>query len=76
MAIAMTGLTWGGWYAARAAPHAIGDCLPVAGMFALNGKVRPRTHPHGREVWTGPVFAAILFIVGKSVVDLHISASA
>jgi len=71
--ISLARLIFGGWYVVGAAAHAIGGFLLVAAMFALIYRVLPRAHVHWSEVWTGAMFTAILFTLGKFVIGLYIS---
>lgn len=64
---------FGGWYVVGAAANAIGGFVLVAAMFALIYKVLPRAHVHWSDVWTGALFTAILFTLGKFVISLYIS---
>jgi len=64
---------FGGWYVVGAAVNAIGGFVLVAAMFALIYKVLPRAHVQWSDVWTGALFTAILFTLGKFVIGLYIS---
>lgn len=64
---------FGGWYVVGAAANAIGGFVLVAAMFALIYKVLPRAHVQWRDVWTGALFTAILFALGKLLIGLYIS---
>ena len=64
---------FGGWYVVGAAVNGIGGFLLITAMFALIYKVMPRVHVHWEDVWTGAVFTAMLFTLGKFVIGLYIS---
>ncbi|MDZ4076040.1 MAG: YihY/virulence factor BrkB family protein [Hylemonella sp.] len=64
---------FGGWYLVGAAVNGLGGFLLIAAMFALIYKVMPRVRVHWRDVWTGAVFTALLFTLGKVVIGLYIS---
>jgi len=64
---------FGGWYVVGAAVNGLGGFLLIAAMFALIYKVMPRVRVHWRDVWTGAVFTALLFTLGKVVIGLYIS---
>ena len=64
---------FGGWYVVGAAVNGIGGFLLITAMFALIYKVMPRVHVHWNDVWTGAVFTAMLFTLGKFVIGLYIS---
>ncbi|MEQ1659992.1 MAG: YihY/virulence factor BrkB family protein, partial [Hylemonella sp.] len=64
---------FGGWYLVGAAVNGLGGFLLIAAMFALIYKVMPRVRVHWRDVWTGAVFTALLFTLGKVVIGLDIS---
>lgn len=64
---------FGGWYVVGAAVNGLGGFLLIAAMFALIYKVMPRVRVHWRDVWTGAVFTALLFTLGKVVIGLYLS---
>lgn len=64
---------FGGWYVVGAAANAIGGFVLIAAMFALIYKVLPRAHVQWSDVWTGAMFTAILFTLGRFVIGLYIS---
>lgn len=63
---------FGGWYVVGAAVNGIGGFLLITAMFALIYKVMPRVRVHWKDVWTGAVFTAMLFTLGKFVIGLYI----
>lgn len=64
---------FGGWYVMGAAINGIGGFLLIATLFALIYKVLPRARVHWRDVWTGAVFTALLFTLGKFAIGLYLS---
>ncbi len=78
-ALAMIGRWWsplfGGWYVVATTANALGGFVLNAAMFALIYKVMPRVHVQWRDVWTGALFTALLFSVGKSLIGAWIGSS-
>ncbi|MDP3699417.1 MAG: YihY/virulence factor BrkB family protein [Hylemonella sp.] len=64
---------FGGWFVVGAVANAIVGFLLVAAMFAIIYKVLPRARVQWNDVWTGAVFTAILFSLGKLLISLYIS---
>lgn len=60
------------WYVVGAAANAFGGFLLVAAMFAIIYKALPRAHVQWNDVWTGALFTALLFSLGKFVIGLYI----
>ncbi len=78
-ALAMMGRWWspmfGGWYVVTATASAAGSFVLNAAMFALIYKVMPRVRVAWRDVWTGALFTALLFGLGKSLIGAWIGSS-
>ena len=78
-ALAMMGRWWsplfGGWYVVATTVSAMGGFVLNAAMFALIYKVMPRVHVQWRDVWTGALFTALLFGLGKSLIGAWIGSS-
>jgi membrane protein len=78
-ALAMMGRWWsplfGGWYVVATTTNAAGGFFLNAAMFALIYKVMPRVHVQWRDVWTGALFTALLFGLGKSLIGAWIGSS-
>jgi membrane protein len=53
----------------------MGGFVLNAAMFALIYKVMPRVHVQWRDVWTGALFTALLFGLGKSLIGAWIGSS-
>lgn len=66
----------GPWIVVAATVNAIGSFALVAVMFALIYKVMPRARVAWRDVWTGALFTATLFTLGKSLIGLYVGTSA
>ena len=77
--LAMMGRWWmplfGGWYAMAEVANGVGSFVLNAVMFALIYKVMPRVHVPWRDVWTGAIFTALLFSLGKSLMGAWIGSS-
>jgi membrane protein len=77
--LAMMGRWWspmfGGWYVVATTTSAMGDFVLNAAMFALIYKVMPRVRVHWRDVWTGALFTALLFGMGRSLIGAWIGSS-
>ena len=78
-ALAMMGRWWmplfGGWYAMAEVANGVGSFVLNALLFALIYKVMPRVHVAWRDVWTGAIFTALLFTLGKSLMGAWIGSS-
>jgi len=78
-ALAMMGRWWspmfGGWYVVALTTSAIGGFGLNAAMFALMYKVMPRVRVQWRDVWTGALFTALLFGMGRSLIGAWIGSS-
>jgi membrane protein len=78
-ALAMMGRWWsplfGGWYVVATTTSAMGGFVLNAAMFALIYKVMPRVHVQWRDVWTGALFTALLFGLGKFLIGAWIGSS-
>jgi membrane protein len=66
----------GPWIVVAATANAVGSFVLVAAMFALIYKVMPRARVAWRDVWTGALFTATLFTLGKSLIGLYVGTSA
>jgi membrane protein len=66
---------FGGWYLLASVTNAVGSFLLLAVMFALIYKVMPRASVEWRDVWTGAVFTALLFSLGKYLIGAYIGRS-
>ena len=66
---------FGGWYALASISNATVGFAMVSVMFALIYKVMPRARVEWRDVWTGAVFTAMLFSIGKFLIGLYIGRS-
>lgn len=77
--LAMVGRWWmplfGGWYALAEVANGMGSFVLNTVMFALIYKVMPRVHVPWRDVWTGALFTALLFSLGKSLMGAWIGSS-
>jgi membrane protein len=77
--LSMIGRWWspwfGGWYVVATTTSAIGGFALNAAMFALIYKVMPRVRVQWRDVWTGALFTALLFDLGKSLIGAWIGSS-
>lgn len=66
---------FGGWYAlASISNSALGFAL-VSTLFALIYKIMPRARVEWKDVWTGALFTALLFSLGKYLIGLYIGRS-
>jgi membrane protein len=78
-ALTMMGRWWspmfGGWYVVAITTSAIGGFVLNAAMFALIYKVMPRARVQWRDVWTGALFTALLFGMGRSLIGAWIGSS-
>jgi membrane protein len=77
--LAMMGRWWspvfGGWYVVAITTSAMGGFVLNAAMFALIYKVMPRARVQWRDVWTGALFTALLFGMGRSLIGAWIGSS-
>lgn len=77
--LAMMGRWWspvfGGWYVVAITTSAMGSFVLNAAMFALIYKVMPRVRVQWRDVWTGALFTALLFGMGRSLIGAWIGSS-
>ena len=67
--------TSGGWLAVASVANAVGGFALVAVMFALIYKVMPRVRVQWRDVWTGALFTALLFSLGKWGIGFYLGRS-
>ncbi len=78
-ALAMVGRWWnplfGGWTVMAEVTTGAGGFALNTAMFALIYKVMPRAHVQWRDVWTGAVFTALLFQLGKSLIGAWVGSS-
>ncbi len=74
-ALALTGRmiepVFGGWYAMAALSNALAAFAMVTAMFAVIYKVMPRARVQWRDVWTGALFTAMLFSLGRWLIGLY-----
>ncbi len=77
--LAMMGRWWtplfDGWYVMAEFANSVGGFVLHTVMFALIYKVMPRVRVHWRDVWTGAIFTALLFSLGKSLIGAWIGSS-
>ncbi len=77
--LAMMGRWWmplfGGWYAMAEVANGVGSFVLNAVLFALIYKVMPRADVPWHDVWTGALFTALLFSLGKSLMGAWIGSS-
>jgi membrane protein len=66
---------FGGWITIAGASNAAVGFVLVTAMFALIYKVMPRAQVLWRDVWTGALFTALLFSLGKALIGLYIGRS-
>lgn len=66
---------FGGWIAIASASNAAAGFALVTAMFALIYKVMPRARVQWRDVWTGALFTALLFSLGKALIGIYIGHS-
>jgi membrane protein len=66
---------FGGWITIASASNAAVGFVLVTAMFALIYKVMPRAQVLWRDVWTGALFTALLFSLGKALIGLYIGRS-
>lgn len=66
---------FGGWIAIASASNAAAGFALVTAMFALIYKVMPRARVLWRDVWTGALFTALLFSLGKALIGVYIGRS-
>ena len=59
---------FGGWYWLASVVSGMGSFVLVATMFALIYKIMPRARIQWRDVWTGAIFTALLFDLGKFLI--------
>jgi membrane protein len=78
-ALATMGRLWspmfGGWITIASISNAVVGFVLVTAMFALIYKVMPRAHVQWRDVWTGAIFTALLFSLGKALIGAYIGSS-
>ncbi|MGB4359036.1 MAG: YihY/virulence factor BrkB family protein [Rhodoferax sp.] len=66
---------FGGWIAIASVSNAAAGFALVTAMFALIYKVMPRAQVLWRDVWTGALFTALLFSLGKALIGIYIGSS-
>ena len=66
---------FGGWISIASASNAAAGFVLVTAMFALIYKVMPRAQVLWRDVWTGALFTALLFSLGKALIGVYIGRS-
>ena len=66
---------FGAWYAMAALSNALAAFAMVTAMFAVIYKVMPRARVQWRDVWTGALFTAMLFSLGRWLIGLYIGRS-
>ncbi|MDO8319016.1 YihY/virulence factor BrkB family protein [Rhodoferax sp.] len=66
---------FGGWISIASASNAAAGFVLVTAMFALIYKVMPRAKVLWRDVWTGALFTALLFSLGKALIGVYIGRS-
>jgi membrane protein len=66
---------FGGWIAIASVSNAAFGFVLVTAMFALIYKVMPRAQVLWRDVWTGALFTALLFSLGKALIGIYIGRS-
>jgi len=66
---------FGGWISIASASNAAAGFALVTAMFALIYKVMPRAQVEWRDVWTGALFTALLFSLGKALIGAYIGRS-
>ncbi len=66
---------FGGWITIASISNAVAGFALVTAMFALIYKVMPRAQVQWRDVWTGAIFTALLFSLGKALIGLYIGSS-
>jgi membrane protein len=66
---------FGAWYALAAVSNALAAFAMVTAMFAVIYKVMPRARVQWRDVWTGALFTAMLFSLGRYLIGLYIGRS-
>jgi membrane protein len=64
-----------GWIQIASAGNAAAGFALVTAMFALIYKVMPRAQVLWRDVWTGALFTALLFSLGKALIGFYIGRS-
>jgi membrane protein len=66
---------FGAWYALADLSNALAAFAMVTAMFAVIYKVMPRARVQWRDVWTGALFTAMLFSLGRYLIGLYIGRS-
>ena len=66
---------FGGWITIATASNTAAGFALVTAMFALIYKVMPRARVEWRDVWTGALFTALLFSLGKALIGVYIGRS-
>jgi membrane protein len=66
---------FGGWITIASFSNAAAGFALVTAMFALIYKVMPRAQVEWRDVWTGALFTALLFSLGKALIGAYIGRS-
>lgn len=66
---------FGGWITIASVSNAAAGFALVTAMFALIYKVMPRAQVLWRDVWTGALFTALLFSLGKALIGAYIGRS-
>ena len=69
------GLLFGGWFMVATVVNAVASFGFVAAMFALIYKLMPSASVQWRDVWTGAVFTALLFTLGKWLISLYVAST-
>ena len=66
---------FGGWLTIASFSNAAAGFALVTAMFAVIYKVMPRAQVLWRDVWTGALFTALLFSLGKALIGIYIGRS-
>ena len=66
---------FGPWLDTAALVNGVLGFVLVAACFAFVYKVMPRVHVAWHDVWTGALFTAVLFTLGKMLIGLYIGRS-
>lgn len=67
---------FGGWLVLMQMVNLAVNFGMVTAVFAMIYKLMPRVHVDWSDVWTGAVVTAVLFTVGRTLIDLYIRHSA
>ena len=66
---------FGGWYALAAVSNALAAFAMVTVLFAVIYKLMPRARVQWHDVWTGALFTAMLFSLGRYLIGVYIGRS-